>query len=182
MDEQNFIFDNDLHNALENILQNSDLFSDYVVDIISLMYEKQLNRRTLSELMKQYNIKDIKEIKYELLDLLIEYIKNILKDGVITENEQRNIKMLKRYFRIKQGYFYKKRYYQIMEILKEQFEKLYILNKITTEEALYCVFLQDLFDLSFDQIDELKKEAAMTSLLLGADITDLDTSNSKYEL
>ncbi|MDR3226844.1 MAG: hypothetical protein LBT56_04140 [Prevotellaceae bacterium] len=181
MEEQNFIFDNDLYEALESILENNDNFSDCIVDIVTLMFDKKINRKTLSELMNKYGIKDIEFIKDELLNLLIAYIKSILKDGVITENEQRNIKMLKRYFRVEEGDLYSKKYKEIKIILTEQLEKLYADNKISIDEAVYCVYLQDLFDLNYEQMDEFKKDEVITSLILGAKITDLDTSLFKKQ-
>jgi hypothetical protein len=181
MNEQNFIFDDDLYEALNDILANNDLFSDCVVDIIMLMHDENLNRQTLSNTMQKYSVKNINEIKDELLTLLILYIKNILKDGVITENERRNIKMLKLYFRVKEGDLYSKKYNEIKELLQTEFEKLYADNKITPDEALYSVYLQDLFDLSYAQLDEFKKDEIIKSLIFGAKITDLDTSLFGYD-
>jgi hypothetical protein len=173
--EQEFVFSDELHKAFETILADGS-FSDCVTDIIELVYCKKLNRHTLLAIIREYKIKDIADIKEELLNLLIAYINIVLKDNIITDDELRNLKILKLYFRVKEGDFYKKCYKGVENILHQQFEILYSDNKITSEEEKHDLRLQELFDLSYDQFDEFKENEIRKVLLRGANITELNTA------
>jgi hypothetical protein len=52
--------------------------------------------------------------------------------------------------------------------------KIYEDNFVTPEEALLKVDLQELFDLSFDQMNEYSKKEAIASIQKGAAAEDLD--------
>ena len=164
-----------LHKAFERILSQNDL-SDYISDIVELIYKNKLSVKSLDQVLSEYEIKDIRSINSELLDLLILYIYEVLRDNIIDENEKRNIKILKLFFKIKEGDFYKNRYKEIENILHIQFEKLYIDNKISKEEALHNFKLRSIFDLSHEQFDKFKENEVRRALESGAKITDLDTS------
>jgi len=129
------------------IIISIDSFSDYIVDIAELVYNGNLDKENLDKVLRDHKIGSVNDIKEELLDLLIVYINLILKDHLITDNERRNIELLKIYFKIKEGDFYKYRSDAIEDSLTRQFMLLYADNKIDKEEALYNVELQDLFDL-----------------------------------
>jgi hypothetical protein len=174
-DEQVFIFSDELHKAFETIFANGG-FSDCVIEIIELVYCKKLNRNSLLGVIRKYRIKDIKDIKEELLNLLIAYINIILEDNIITDDELRSLKILKLYFRVKEGDFYKKCYRGVESILHRQFEILYSDNKISPEEEEYDLRLQELFDLSYDQFDRFKENEIKRALLRGASITELNTA------
>lgn len=157
------------------IIISIDSFSDYIVDIAELVYNGNLDKENLEKILKEHKISRVQDIKEELLDLLIVYINLILKDHIITDNEKRNIELLKIYFKIKEGDFYKYRRDAIEDSLTRQFEILYADNIIDKDEALCNVGLQDLFDLSYDQIDGFKEKEVRNALERGATITDLDT-------
>ncbi len=167
--------DLELHEAF-GIILSIESFSDYITDIAELIYNNNLDRENFDKILQEHRISKIEEIKEELLDLLTVYINLILNDHIITDNEKRNIGLLKIYFKIKEGDFYNNRYYEVEDILNRQFERLYIDNKIDREEAIYNVELQELFDLSYDQFDEFKEKVVCNALERGADITDLDTA------
>lgn len=167
--------DLELHEAFGVIL-SIESFSDYIADIAELIYNNNLNKGNLNKILQEHRIRRIEDIKEGLLDLLIVYINLILNDHIITDNEKRNIGLLKIYFKIKEGDFYNNRYYEIEDILHRQFERLYFDNIINKEEAIHNVELQDLFDLSYDQFDEFKEKEVRNALERGADISDLDTA------
>lgn len=108
--------------------------------------------------------------------MLIVYINLILNDHIITENEKNNVRLLKMYFRIKEGDFINKRSNEVEDILQRQFERLYSDNLINTSESLLLVDLQGVFDLSYDQFDKLKEIEVRKALERGADISELDTA------
>lgn len=167
--------DLELHKAFEIIL-SIDTFSDYIIDISELIYKNELSRANISLVLQDHKINRIEEIKDELLDLLIVYINLILNDHIITENEKNNIKLLKIYFKIKEGDFYRRRYNEIEDILHRQFERQFLDNKITREESIYNVELQEIFDLGYDQFDKFKEKEVKRALEIGVDISDLDTA------
>jgi len=136
--------DLDIQQAFEIIL-SIECFSDYINDITELIYRNQFDREKLENILAEYQIESIEDIKEELLDLLIVYINLVLKDNIITKNEKRNIDFLKLYFKIKEGDFYNNRYDEINDILNQQFGRLYADNYIDKGEALYHVDLQDFY-------------------------------------
>jgi hypothetical protein len=173
--EQEFVFSDELHRAFETIFANGD-FSNCVIDIIELVYCGKLTRNTLLCVIREHKIKNIADIKEELLNLLIAYINIMLEDNIITDDELRSLKILKLYFRVKEGDFYKKCYKGVENILHRQFEMLYSDNKIGTEEEKHDLRLQELFDLSYDQFDKFKENEIKKALLRGANITELNTA------
>ncbi len=100
----------------------------------------------------------------------------ILNDHIISGNEKFNVELLKKYFNIKEGDFYKIRYQEVEYILHRQFERIYQDNAVSKEEALGKVDLQDIFDLSYDQFEEFKEKEIRRALNQGADIAGLDAS------
>lgn len=149
--------DRELHEAFEVIL-SIESFSDYIIDIAGLVCVDRLSRDTIQKVLDKHQIADVSDIKVELMDLLIVYANLILNDHIISEKEKFNIEILKKYFRIKEGDFYSHRYQEIEDILHRQFERIYLDNRISLEEALHQVELQGLFDLSYDQFDQFKEQ------------------------
>lgn len=164
-----------LHEAFGVIL-SIESFSDYISDIAELIYNSNIDRKSLQNVLSEHGIVSIDAIKEELLDLLIVYINLALNDHAISESEKYNISLLKKLFNIKEGDFFKFRLEEIKEILTRQFERMYNDNLIDQEESLYTVFLQGIFDLSYDQIDKIKEEQVRIALIRGADISNLDTA------
>ncbi len=97
--------DLELHKTFGTILSIEN-FSDYINEITELIHTNELDRAHLDRILKEHHIKQIDEIKDELLDLLLVYINLILNDTIITENEAGNIRILKMVFKIKEGDFY----------------------------------------------------------------------------
>ncbi|MCR9181716.1 MAG: HNH endonuclease [Flavobacteriaceae bacterium] len=167
--------DLELHKAFEIILSIKS-FSNYISHIVDLVYNENLSVETLNSVLKEHKINNIKDIKEELLDLVLVYINLALNDHILTDNEKKNIKLLKAYFKIEEGDFYKYRFSEVEEILQRQFERLYLDDKIDEHEELHKVDLQEIFSLSYDQFDNFKSVEIINALERGADITDLDTA------
>lgn len=160
--------------AFKNI-SFTETFTEYIRRIAGLVYNNSLDKQNLDTLLKDYNFSHVEEIKEEILDMLLAYINYILDDNFITENEARNLKLLKRFFKIKEGDFYEYRYKEVEFILNRQFELIYADNKIVPEEALHKVGLQELFDLGYDQFLELVNKEIKAAVLRGANTEELDT-------
>lgn len=119
---------------------------------------------------------EIRTIKNEALEYLIAYAVFILKDDVITEEELFDFTALKRVFRIDEGDFIKFKSVEVLEILKQQFLRMYSDHIIDRKEAIANVKLQIMFDLSFDEYEKLKQDEVIAALIQGADPGDLDIS------
>lgn len=167
--------DLELHQAFEIIL-STKTFSNYISDIAEIIYNGTLNTENLNSILNEYKIKNIRNINEELLDLIIVYINLVLNDHIISKNERNNIGLLKIFFKIKEGDFIEKRNSEIEDVLQRQFQKQYTDNRIDHSESMHSVYLQEIFDLSYDQFDKYKEREIISALARGADITELDTA------
>ena len=167
--------DLELHEAFGIILSIRSL-SGYILDIAHLIYKNELDQKSLQKTLDFHKIRNIRDIKEELLDLLTIYINLILNDHIISHNEKHNVELLKKYFKIREGDFYSYRYQEVEDVLHRQFERIYLNNKVSPEEAIHSVELQDLFNLSYDQFEEFKEQEIRRAINQGANISMLDTS------
>jgi hypothetical protein len=163
-----------LKQPFEQILSREN-FGELVNDIAEQISVGQLTAQNLENLLRENGQNSIESIKNNILDMLLAYVNFILEDNCITSNEAENVHFLKRFFKIREGDFYSKKYHQIEEILNKQFEYMYQNNVIDTNEALQKVELQQLFDLSYDQFLELSRNAVQGAIERGANVIDLDT-------
>jgi hypothetical protein len=121
----------------------------------------------------------------DFLHLIFEYIKLSLEDNLLTNEERDHIKYLKRLFHIQPGDFQLHNSWQVEKVIGFQLSKIYEDNFVTSDEALLKVDLQELFDLSFDQMNEYSKKEAIVSIQKGAAAEDLDvffTHNEYFKL
>ena len=63
----------------------------------------------------------------------------------------------------------------IENILRREFELIYLDKNVDNDEAAMKVDLQELFGLSYDQFLLFEQEAVEYALKQGADVTNLDT-------
>lgn len=166
----------ELQQAFEQILSENS-FTNYVSDIAELISKGNLNTENLNAILAENGITNIRSIREELLDLLLAYIHVVLNDNIISEKERNNIRFLKTYFKIREGDFLEKRKADIGNVLQRQFARQFLDDKIDVSESIHNVFLQEIFDLSYDQFDKFKEQEIKNALERGADITDLDTAN-----
>jgi hypothetical protein len=157
-----------------NIVLEKGIFKNYITEVAKLVRNGELNKENLDNLLKEYHT-DCQNAKLDLLDLLLSYVNIIIDDHIITEKERRNAGILKLFFRIKEGDFYKHRYDEIKSICQNQFLRLYRDNNIDYNEELFTVEMQGLFDLSYSQINEFKQDEIIRALQEGASIVNLDT-------
>ncbi|TAM94767.1 MAG: hypothetical protein EPN39_16660 [Chitinophagaceae bacterium] len=150
------------------------VFKPYLNEIVNAISMGEFDKIKLDKILISHKIKNVSDIKEETLDLLLFYISFILDDNLITEKELANLKTLKRIFKIREGDFYRFRRDKIQEILNKQFKRIYEDNIIDNKEAILKVGLQELFDLGYDQFQELSKNEVKAALERGADLNDLD--------
>lgn len=167
-------FNTDLQIAFQSIYQKH-IDNLVIAEIANEISKNSINKAVLNGILTKYNIKSINEIKSNIIEMLLDYTRFILNDHLVNQTEKFNFEILKRFFKIQEGDFYKYAFDDVYEILHLQFIRLYEDNKISFAEALHKVDLQELFDLSYDQFEEFKKQEIKNAIDRGADISDLDT-------
>ena len=111
--------------------------------------------------------------KVDFLHLIFEYIKLSLEDDLLTNEERDHIRYLKKIFHIQPGDFQLHISLQVERVITFQLSKIYEDDFVAPHEALLKVDLQELFDLSFDQMNEYSKKEAIVSIQNGAEAEDL---------
>jgi hypothetical protein len=150
----------------------------YIQEIEALIHDQKANTSSLQTILLSYNIPKIDHIKEDLLDIILNHIHSILKDHLITPEEKSTCEYLKKLFKIKEGDFYKYRRNEVEKILHIQFERIYKDQRINQAEALHKIDLQEIFDLSYDQMESFKLKSVLDALDSGANILDLDTTHN----
>lgn len=172
-----------LSSAFEKI-QNELELSGYLKEVCLHIVEKTFSKNVLEEILTNNGVNN-SIAKVDLIHLIFEYIKIILQDDILTVNEKEDIKLLKLWFGIQPGDFYFHNSYNVENIISYQLSRIYQDNFITEEEALFKVDLQEIFDLSFDQMNDYSKTEAALSIQQGADAKNLDvffTHNEYFKL
>lgn len=166
--------DSELHKAFETLLTLKEL-PPHVLEICKLIHSHKLDRESLNQVLTDHSFEKVEDIKSDLLDLLILYINLVLNDDIISTNEKHNVEILKKYFKIKEGDFYRFRLPEIEDIINRQFERIYEDQDVSKEEAIHSVELQSLFNLSYDQFTQLKENEIRRALNHGAQLSNLDS-------
>jgi len=110
----------------------------------------------------------------DFLHLIFAYIKIALEDEMLTQEEKDNIRFLKTLFHIQPGDFYYHNKLDVEKTIMDQLSKIYADDFITEEEAELKSAIQEVFDLTYDQMNEYAKMKAAVSIIKGADPKDLD--------
>lgn len=145
----------------------------YLLDVVDILDAQNTQAKDIDLILGKHDIQGFDHIKVETIDLLLAYANHILEDSVITDEEAYDFAALKRTFRIKEGDFLQYRSFEIREILRKEYIRIYSDNFVDKKEDLEKVNLQALFDLSYDQFEEIKKDEVIHALLNGANPTDL---------
>lgn len=158
---------------------NEESGDNFVKELSEIMMTGSIFRNQIDLILEKYSI-DYEKDKVKLLDTLFHYMDIVLDDDILTQEELFCIKQFKRIFKIKEGDFYENRADKIVRIMIAQLYKIYLDKKVDKKEALHKVALQELFDLNYDQFNELDLLEVENVLYNGADISDLDTFVSYY--
>lgn len=158
------------------IISTNETQLEYISEINRILSEKgnTVDRKELDNILLKYNI-CYSSAKENFLDIILAYAVLVLKDGIISQDENLNLKYLKQLFNIKEGYFFRYRNSEIKEVIQSQLYKLYSDTTIDNQEALYKAELQELFDLSYDQMATFVNPIAEEALENGANLSELDT-------
>ena len=158
--------------AFNNI--NNDLaLPEYLQVISDAIADEKINKQKVDEILEFYQVnRAIATVDF--LHLIFTYIKIALKDERLTEEERNDIKFLKTLFHIQPGDFYYHNKVDVEKTIIDQLTKIYLDDFITEEEAELKSALQEIFDLSYDQMNDYAKIKAAVSIQNGASPKDLD--------
>jgi hypothetical protein len=137
---------------------------DYIHDLAVILSDRGFDKKAVEEALLKDGITTARNIQEDLLDLLLAYLHIILDDHCISENEYRDFGLLKILFKIREGAFFHKRYYQVRSAINSQMEYLSEDEIFEPEKAVLTVNLQDLFGLSYDQFQYLIADINSISL------------------
>lgn len=164
-----------LSKNFKEFIQSQKSENNSVNDIISIVVSKDATIDKLKEYLLEHG-GILERVRNSALDYLLLYAYDTLKDDCITIEELNDFIALKKIFSIKEGDFIRYKEFEIQEILKQQFIRMYSDKFIDNKEAITQVNLQIMFDLSYDKFEEFKKEEVISALILGADPRNLDIS------
>ena len=153
----------------------------YIEEIVGALCSDTLQADQITKVLESYNLNH-SIAKVDFIHLLLVYINIALEDSILTTEEKENVVFLKRAFKISPGDFFMYNMFQSEEIIRFQLLQAYQDNFIDSQEAVLKTDLQEIFDLSFDQMNEYAKPEALKSIHHGADPKDLDIvlSNKEY--
>ncbi|MEK6494824.1 hypothetical protein [Myroides odoratimimus] len=164
-----------LSKNFKEFIQSQKSENNSVNDIISIVVAKDTTIDKLKEYLLEHD-GVLERVRNSTLDYLLLYAYDTLKDDCITTEELNDFIALKKIFSIKEGDFIRYKEFEVQEILKQQFIRMYSDKFIDNKEAITQVNLQIMFDLSYDKFEEFKKEEVISALIDGADPRNLDIS------
>ena len=130
---------------------------EYLKKICDIIVGGTIIREKVDGVLRDYQISH-KVAKIEFLHLIFAYIKIALEDDILSPDEKADIKFLKTLFRVKEGDFYCHNKLDVEETIMYQLSKIYNDDFVTEKEADLKIDMQEIFDLSFDQMNDYSKE------------------------
>ncbi|MEO9211328.1 MAG: hypothetical protein ABI208_09535 [Ginsengibacter sp.] len=156
-----------------NRINNELPLPEYLQVICAAIAVEPITKQRVDEILERYQVKrGIATIDF--LHLIFAYIKIALEDERLTELEKNNIKFLKTLFHIQRGDFCYYNNWDVEKTIMDQLSKMYEDDFITEEEAELKSALQEIFDLSFDQMNDYAKLKAAGSIQKGVEPKNLD--------
>ena len=161
-----------LISALDKI--NTELIlPEYLQEICIAITKGSITREKVDKILADHSVNH-SVAKVSFLHLIFAYIGISLADDILTDYEKEDIKFLKKLFQIQRGDFYLHNKPDVEKTISLQLSKIYQDNLITKKEAKLKVDIQEIFDLSFDQMNDYSKIEAAVSIRKGIDVKDLD--------
>ena len=165
------MFDN-LTKAFDRIRTEIEL-PDYLDKICHLISQGIASREQAARVIESYKVNP-EVAKIEFLHLVFAYIKIALEDDVLTPEEKNDIKFLKVLFRIQPGEFLFNNKFDVEETIRYHLAKIYKDDFVSEDEAELKSGLQEIFDLSFDEMNDYAKSEAADAIRRGTDVKELD--------
>ncbi len=136
-------------------------YPEVIKAALQLIENNQMSSLALDKVLAERGIRRITDIKEKTLDVLLDYADIILEDDSLSQEELRNLKMLKLFFRIEEGDFQKNNKFPRVEtIIVRQLEKLYADNILEYQEELHQSDLQGVFGLGHNEYMKIVNKVA----------------------
>ena len=136
-------------------------YPEVIKAALQLIVNEQMSSLALDKVLAKKGIRRITDIKEKTLDVLLDYADMILEDDSLSQDELRDLKMLKLFFRIEEGDFQKNNKFPRVEaIIVRQLEKLYADNILEHREELHQSDLQGVFGLGHDEYMKIVNKVA----------------------
>lgn len=149
---------NQLQSAVEQLLTRKT-YHQIIIELLHLILDDKMTGLERDKVLSIHKIRRISDMKEYTLPVIIDYAQISLEDGILEDTEMHNVTMLKLFFSIKEGDFYKNNFkQQVDEIIMLQLQKIYADRSVNKEEAMHMGELQELFGLSFDQFVTLVEQ------------------------
>lgn len=149
-------------------LQQKLTLPEYLQTICNLIVNDEINIERVNQTLKYHDV-NYAIAKVEFVKIIIIFIKSALEDSILTTREKDDILFLKRVLKIQPGDFLMHAGKEVEAIIYYQLSKIYGDNFINTDEALLKVHMQELFDLSFDKMNDYSKFEAASAIKQGVD-------------
>ena len=174
-----------MQELIANLKQMLGIFqySPAMTEILQTIIDGTWTSFRYTEILAEHKVRSNSvEFKKESLDIALQYAKLCLVDDALSEDEIKGMTILKRLLYIEEGDFYKydkKR--EVTALLAAQLLKLYDDGEISYEEAIHKVELQGIFNLSYEEFEDVVRDIAQAVYDHGADYFKLDTYSIKYK-
>ena len=156
MNSSNFLSNNFLHYASEKIVRSGH-HCDYIREIALLAVNQEFNKENIKVILSKYNISSTKDIKPEILEMLIDYAIIVFDNDKIAENGKSTFNLLKDNLEVQAGDFYYYTPIHVTIILQNLFKKICWITNLKDElEEQFDTDMQTFFKLSKEQLKHLK--------------------------
>lgn len=159
------------------------MLSQYMISgpvgaILQLIIDRSWTSVNYAKTLDEYHIRaNSVDFKKESLRVALQYAKMCLEDDALSQEEIDGMTLLKRLLMIHEGDFYKYGFEEeVKALIMRQLNWMYNDGEIDEQEALHKVELQGLFNLSYNEFDDIVHEIARECVEKGADISKLDTN------
>lgn len=142
-----------------------------------MLSHRDVSREDMVALVEAKGFRRIEDIHEELMFVTFYYISNALNDHLVSEEELTNARFLKLLFRLKEGELYEFFPDVVKMIVDKQLSLVYEDGEVSKDESRHMVNIQALFDLSYEQMDDLKLSFVKKAIEQGSDIQQLDTAH-----
>jgi len=150
-----------------------ETFCTYLQEICDGIAGEKAGKPGVAKILISYGVhKSVATVDF--LNLIFAYIEIALENEKLTDDEKNNIKFLKNLFHIQHGDFYYDNKWDVEKTILGHLSKIYADDFITEEEAELKSAIQEIFDLTYDQMNDYAKIKAALSIKKGADPKDLD--------
>ena len=129
-----------------------------VAGVVRLIINDKLSRVEVDQLLDTYGIQYTRHFRDSLVDLVVNVIREALRDSELTDDEELFIQALKRSLRLEEGDLLTYRRAEVTSLLTREVERILRDGQVDSAEALHQVALQRAFDLSYDQYLELTRK------------------------